>query len=51
LIKYYDVETYFARLGGAFNPYGQTPFGMMMYDGILCRHYKTHELILDGKAL
>lgn len=51
LIKHYDVDTYFARLGGAFNPYGHTPFGMMMYDGILCRHYKTRELILDGKAL
>lgn len=51
LIKYYDVETYFARLYGAFNQYGHTPFSMMVYDGILCRHYKTHKLILDGKAL
>ena len=51
LIKYYDVDAYFARLVGPYNAYGHTPFGMMMYDGILCRHYKTHELILDGKAL
>ena len=51
LIKHYDVDTYFARLAGPYNAYGHTPFGMMMYDGILCRHYKTHELILDGKAL
>jgi len=51
LIKYYSVETYFARLAGPYNAYGETPFGIMMYDGILCRHYKTRELILDGKAL
>ena len=51
LIKHYDVDAYFARLVGPYNAYGHTPFGMMMYDGILCRHYKTHELILDGKAL
>jgi hypothetical protein len=51
LIKHYDVETYFARLGGAYNPYGETPFGMMMYDGILCRHYETRKFILDGKVL
>ncbi len=51
LIKHYSVETYFERLAGPYNAYGHTPFGMMMYDGILCRHYKTHELILDGKAL
>ena len=51
LIKHYDVDTYFARLAGPYNAYGHTPFGMMMYDGILCRHYKTHELILDGKML
>jgi hypothetical protein len=51
LIKHYDVETYFARLGGAYNPYGETPFGMMMYDGILCRHYETRKFILDGKEL
>ena len=51
LIKHYSVETYFARLAGPYNAYGETPFGIMMYDGILCRHYKTRELILDGKAL
>jgi len=51
LIKHYSVETYFERLAGPYNAYGHTPFGMMMYDGILCRHYKTHELILDGKVL
>lgn len=51
LIKHYDVDAYFARLAGPYNAYGHTPFGMMMYDGVLCRHYKTHELILDGKAL
>ena len=51
LIKHYSVETYFERLAGPYNAYGHTPFGMMMYDGILCRHYKTRELILDGKVL
>ena len=51
LIKHYDVDAYFARLAGPYNAYGHTPFGMMMYDGVLCRHYKTRELILDGKAL
>ena len=51
LIKYYDVDAYFARLAGPYNAYGHTPFGMMMYDGIICRHYKTREFIIDGKAV
>ena len=51
LIKYYDVDAYFARLAGPYNAYGHTPFGMMMYDGVLCRHYKTREFIIDGKVI
>jgi len=51
LIKYYTPDDYFARLAGPYNAYGETPFGIMMYDGILCRHYKTGKLILDDKEL
>ena len=51
LIKYYDVDAYFARLAGPYNAYGEVPFQIMMNDGIICRHYKTREFIIDGKAL
>ena len=51
LIKYYDVETYFARLAGPYNAYGEVPFQIMMNDGIICRHYKTREFIIDGKVI
>jgi hypothetical protein len=51
LIKYYDVEAYFARLAGPYNAYGEVPFQIMMNDGIICRHYKTRELIIDGKPV
>lgn len=51
LIKYYDVDAYFARLAGPYNAYGEVPFQIMMNDGIICRHYKTREFIIDGKAV
>lgn len=51
LIKHYSVETYFARLAGPYNPYGEVPFQIMMNDGILLRDMDTRKLILDGKAL
>ncbi len=51
LIKYYDVDAYFARLAGPYNAYGEVPFQIMINDGIICRHYKTREFIIDGKAV
>lgn len=51
LIKYYTPETYFARLAGAYNPYGETPFGIMMYDGIILRDIETRKFYIDGKAV
>jgi len=51
LIKHYDVDAYFARLAGPYNAYGEVPFQIMMNDGIICRHYKTREFIIDGKVL
>ena len=54
LIKYYSVEQYFSRLGGAYNPQGEAPLQILMNDGILVfdkdesgRGY----FILDGKAI
>lgn len=54
LIKYYSVEDYFARLGGAYNVNGEAPMQILMNDGILNftkdgngRGY----FILDGKEL
>lgn len=54
LIKYYTVEEYFSRLGGAYNPQGETPLGMLKNDGILV--FEKDELgrgyfILDGKQI
>jgi len=53
LIKYYSVEEYFSRLGGAYNPKGETPLGIFMNDGLL--EYREENdrgyLILDGKVL
>ena len=51
LIKHYDVDAYFARLAGPYNAYGEVPFQIMMNDGIICRHYKTREFIIDGKVI
>jgi len=51
LIKHYDVDAYFARLAGPYNAYGEVPFQIMMNDGIICRHYKTREFIIDGKTV
>jgi hypothetical protein len=51
LIKHYTVEEYFARLGGAYNPQGETPVGMLMNDGILVFDSAARKFILDGKVL
>ena len=53
LIKYYSVEEYFSRLGGAYNPKDATPLGIFMNDGLL-EYYEENDrgyLILDGKVL
>lgn len=53
LIQYYSVEEYFSRLGGAYNPKGETPLGIFMNDGLL--EYREENdrgyLILDGKLI
>ena len=54
LIKHYSIETYFARLGGAYNAQGEAPMQILMNDGILV--FDRDDLgrgyfILDGKVL
>lgn len=54
LIKYYSVEQYFSRLGGAYNAQGETPLGIFKNDGILV--FEKDDLgrgyfILDGKVI
>jgi hypothetical protein len=51
LVKHYSVESYFARLGGAYNPYGEAPLQILMNDGILLRDINTRKFILDGTPL
>ena len=51
LIKYYSVETYFARLAGPYNAYGEVPFQIMMNDGIILHDIESRKFILDGKVL
>jgi hypothetical protein len=51
LIKYYDVDAYFARLAGPYNAYGEVPFQIMMNDGIILRDRETRKFFIDGKAL
>jgi hypothetical protein len=54
LIKHYSIETYFARLGGAYNAQGEAPLQILMNDEILV--FDRDDLgrgyfILDGKVL
>jgi hypothetical protein len=54
LIKHYSVETYFARLGGAYNAQGEAPLQILMNDNILV--FDKNEqgrpcFILDGKVI
>ena len=51
LIKYYDVDAYFARLGGPYNAYGEAPLQILMNDGIILRDRETRKFIIDGKAV
>ncbi len=51
LIKHYSVETYFARLGGAYNAQGEAPLQILMNDNILIFDSEARKFILDGKVL
>lgn len=51
LIKYYTVEEYFSRLGGAYNPQGEAPLQIFMNDGHLVYDHENRKVILDGKVL
>jgi hypothetical protein len=51
LINHYSVETYFARLGGAFNAQGEAPLQILMNDDILIFDSENRKFILDGKVL
>ncbi len=53
LIKHYSVETYFARLGGAYNAQGEAPLQILMNDEILQFGGENGRgfFILDGKEL
>ena len=51
LIKYYDVDAYFARLAGPYNAYGEAPLQILMNDGIILRDRETRKFIIDGKAV
>ena len=55
LVKHYSPDTYFARLGGAYNPKGEAPLQILMTDGLLTFHYgengARNYFVLDGKAI
>ncbi len=51
LVKYYSVEEYFSRLGGAYNAQGEAPLQIFMNDGHLVYDHKAGKVILDGKVL
>ena len=51
LIKHYTVESYFARLGGAYNAQGEAPLQILMNDGILVFDSEARKFILEGKVL
>lgn len=51
LINHYSVETYFARLAGAFNAQGEAPLQILMNDDILIFDSENRKFILDGKVL
>jgi len=51
LIKYYAVEEYFSRLGGAYNTQGEAPLQILMNDGHLVYDLENRQVILDGKVL
>ncbi len=54
LIKHYSVESYFARLGGAYNAQGEAPLQILMNDNILVfdRDERGRScFILDGKVI
>jgi hypothetical protein len=51
LIKHYTPETYFARLGGAYNAQGEAPLQILMNDNILIFDNENRKFILDGKVL
>lgn len=51
LINHYSVETYFARLDGAYNAQGEAPLQILMNDDILIFDSENRKFILDGKVL
>lgn len=51
LINHYSVETYFARLAGAYNAQGEAPLQILMNDDILIFDSENRKFILDGKVL
>jgi hypothetical protein len=51
LMKHYTVESYFARLAGAYNAQGEAPLQILMNDGILVFDNENRKFILDGKVL
>jgi len=51
LIKYYSVEEYFSRLGGAYNAQGEAPLQILMNDNILIFDHENRKFVLEGKVL